>query len=66
LRVIKYQIFEITQDGLVKRPKKEIWSDDRTAYQWQDFDTPEEANEELKKDERTGDYLILPVSTNTY
>jgi hypothetical protein len=64
MQEIKYQIFEITLgDGQVRRPMRDKWHSDRTAYKHQYFNSPEEANDELNKDERTGDYVILPVST---
>jgi hypothetical protein len=66
MQVLKYQIFRITDDGLVKRPKRDLWDHDKSGYAGDYFNSPEEANEQLNNDENSGEFVILPVSTYTY
>ena len=62
MQELKYQIFQITEDGLMKRPTMP-YMELKERYKYHYFSSPEEAVAELNKDNQCGDYVILPVST---
>jgi hypothetical protein len=58
---IKYKIYEISEDGLLKDPKEDYYG--RRVIAYDTYDTMDDAIKELEKDDHSfGDYVILPVA----
>ena len=56
--MIKYRIYE-NREGLMKRPTEYGYGDDEEKYD--DFDSLEEADKAIQKEDYPPTYIVLPI-----